>query len=292
MTTFDDKIGRDQRFEAFIQRWGLKKDPFSFELPSIDAFAPSQQEEIRKLKQVLSEGKVGVLTGELGLGKTTLCEFIVSALREESLSTGDPTKQIVPVFVHGAAYKSAGEILRAILLGLDMNVDRDHASLFDVLRRWPNDHQERLVIIIDDIPESGANVQEIGEFLRVLADIPSISILINGVPKHMQRFLSKVPALQDRIQLHIGLEGMSKETIKEMLKLRLKSSGCINYDGLMTPDSFDTIYKLSDGIPRLALKVASNALHLAAALDLPIDGRLVNKANRTSLASRIFSFLR
>jgi len=287
MTTFDDKIGRDQRFDAFIQRWGLQKDPFSFELPSMDAFAPSQQEDIRKIKQLLLEGKVGVLTGDLGMGKTTLCEFLVSALREESLAITDPAKQTVPILVHGAAYKSSGEIIRAILLALEIAVDKDDASLFDVLRRWHHDHQERLVIIIDDIPESGANVLEIGEFLRVLSDIQNISILINGEKTQMQKFLDKVPSLRDRVQLNVALEAMGKETIKDLLKLRLKSAGCMNYDALITADGFDAIYKLSNGVPRLALKVASKALHLAAALDVPIDKRVVNKANKVSFWKRI-----
>ncbi len=288
MTTFDDKIGRDQRFEAFVQRWGLQKDPFSFEMPSIDAFAPSQQEDIRKLKQLLLEGKVGVLTGDLGMGKTTLCEFIVSALREESLTLIDPVKQTIPILVHGAAYNSSGEIIRAILLSLEMNVDKDDASLFDVLRRWHHDHQERLVIIIDDIPESGANVLEIGEFLRVLADIQNISILINGEKTQMQRFLDKVPSLRDRVQLYVSLEPMSRDTIKDLLKLRLKSAGCLNYDALITGDGFEAIYKLSNGSPRMALKVASKALHLAAALDVPIDENIVNKANKVSFWRRVF----
>ena len=48
------------------------------------------------------------------------------------------------------------------------------------------------------------------------------------------------------------------------------------------------IYRLSNGVPRLALKVASNALHLAAALDVPIDERVVNKANKISIWRRIF----
>jgi len=292
MTTFDEKVGKDKRFDDFIQRWGLQKDPFGFELPSIDAFTPSQQEEMRKLKRVLSEGKVCVLTGGLGMGKTTTCEFIVSALREESLSVNEPSKQMIPVLVHGAAYKSVGELLRAILLELEMPVDRDHASLFDILRRWPQDHQERLVIIIDDVPETGSNLIEIGDFLRVIADIPNISLLLNGEFGKMQRFLSKAPSLQDRVQMYVQLRPMSQESLKEMLKLRLKATGCQNYDGLITPDAFEAIFEISKGVPRLALKAASNAIHLAAAMDVPIDGRIVKKANKVSIFKRFFSRLK
>ncbi|MDI6884001.1 MAG: AAA family ATPase [Hadesarchaea archaeon] len=292
MTTFEEKIGRDQRFEFYLQRWGLRGDPFGLELPSIDAFAPSQQEDIRKLKWLLSEGKLGVLTGALGMGKTTVCEFLVSSLREESLNTTDPSRQIIPVLVHSAAYKSAEELLRAVILGVEMDASKDSASLFEVLRRWHQEHPERLAIIIDDVPESGADKLEISEVLRVLADLPNISLLLNGEFKQMRRFIAEVPALLDRVQIHIALRPMDRKSLKELLELRLKNAGCTSYDGLLTPDGFESIYKFSKGAPRSALKAASNALHLAAERDLPIDSRIVKKANRRSLIKRVFPFLR
>ncbi len=291
MTTFEEKIGRDQLFEDYLQRWGLRGDPFVFELPSIDAFAPSQQEDIRKLKWLLSEGKLGILTGGMGMGKTTVCEFLVSSLREESLNTPAPSKQIVPVLVHGAAYKSSAELLRAIILGVEMDANKDPASLFEILRRWNQDHTERLAVIIDDIPEITADKLEIGEFLRVLADLPNISLLLNGELKRMRRFLDETPALLDRVQIHVALMQMDRKSFRGLLELRLKSAGCTNYDGLLSPDGFEAIYKLSRGAPRLALKVASNALRLAAEKNLPIDTLIVKKANKRPLLRRVFRFL-
>ncbi|MBC7219059.1 MAG: hypothetical protein H5T49_02850, partial [Hadesarchaea archaeon] len=46
--------------------------------------------------------------------------------------------------------------------------------------------------------------------------------------------------------------------------------------------------RLSNGNPRQALKVADKALHLAAALDTPINERVVKKANKVSLWRRLF----
>ncbi len=292
MTTFEEKIGRDQRFESYLQRWGLRGDPFELELPSVDAFAPFQQDDLRKLKWLLSEGKVGILMGALGMGKTTACEFLVASLREESLTAPDPSKHVMPILIHGAAYKSADELLSAIILGLEMDANKDRASLFEILRRWPQEHQERLAVIIDDIPESGADVLEVGEFLRVLADIPNISILLNGELKQMQRFLAEVPALLDRVQIHVELRPMNRKNLKELLELRLKNAGCTNSDGLLTPSGFKSLYKLSKGVPRLALKAASNTIHRAAEMDVPIDARVVKQANKRPLLKRAFSFLR
>jgi len=292
MTTFEEKIGRDQRFESYLQRWGLLGDPFDLELPSVDAFAPFQQDDLRKLKWLLSEGKIGILTGALGMGKTTVCEFLVASLREESLTAPDPSKHVLPVLIHGAAYKSANELLRAIILGLEMDANKDQANLFEILRRWPQEHQERLAVIIDDVPESGADALEVGEFLRVLSDIPNISILLNGELKQMQRFLDEVPALLDRIQIHPELRPMDIKNLKELLELRLKNAGCTNCDGLLTPSGVESLYKFSKGIPRLALKAASNAIHRAAEMDVPIDARVVKKANKRPFLKRGFSPLR
>ncbi len=291
MTTFEKKIGRDRLFESYIWSWGLREDPFKLELPSIEAFAPFQRRDLRKLKRLFSGGKVGVLTGGLGTGKTTVCEFLVASLKEENLTESDPSKQIIPIFIHGAAYKSADELLRAIILGLEMDASKDRENLFEFLRRWPQEHQERLAILIDDLPESGADALEVGEFLRVLADIPNISILINGTFKQMERFLAKVPALADRIQTKIKLKPMTKKNLKELLELRLKNAGCVCYKDLLTPNGFKSLYKFSKGVPRSALKAASNAIHYAAETDAPIDARVVKRANKRSFFKRIFSFL-
>jgi len=286
MSLFDEKIGQDKVFDGYLQRWGLREDPFKLELQSIDMFVPVQEEDLRKLKWVLTGGKLGVLTGWLGTGKTTLCEFLVASLREESLTAPESSKLIVPVFIHGAAYKSMDEVLRAIMLALEMDADKDRASMFEVLRRWPREHSERLVIVVDDIHESRVNVKDIGEFLRVLVDIPSITILINGEPKRMELFLAKVPALRDRAQVRVEIKPMGRESLRKLLDLRLKNAGCENGSVLLTEKGFEAVYKVSKGIPRRALKAASNALRYAATVDTPIDNKAVKKGNRISFFGR------
>jgi type II secretory pathway predicted ATPase ExeA len=290
MTLFEEKVGVDQRFENYLQRWGLRGDPFKLELQSIDMFVPVQEDDLRKLKWVLTQGKLGVLTGGLGTGKTTLCEFLVASLREEGLSAPDPSRSIVPVFIHGAAYKSMDEVLRAIMLALEMDTEKDRASMFEILRRWPREHPERLVIVVDDIHESRVNVKDIGEFLRVLVDIPNVTILINGEPKRIELFLEKVPALRDRVQVRVEIKPMSRENLRKLLDLRLKSAGCDDGSVLLTEKGFEMVYRASKGVPRLALKLASNAMRYAALVDTPIDARAVKKGNKLSFFRRSPSF--
>ncbi len=288
MTLWEDKLGKDYRFEEYLKKWGLQKDPFSTELPTPDAFVPIQPTDMLKLKRMLLEGKVGMLTGGLGMGKTTICEFLTAALREESVLTSDPEKQAIPVLIHGAAYKSADEFLRAIILAIELDSSKDSATLFDVLRRWGIEHREKLAIIIDDVPESTADFQEIGEFLRVLADLPNISVLFNGEYKQVMRFLGKVPALRDRVQIHIAITGLDEVGVKELIQYRLKYAGYSTQDGMITPDGYKEIRRISKGIPRAVLKVASKSLRQAAQLDSPIDSRIVKRANKVSRFARFF----
>ncbi|MEM2878568.1 MAG: AAA family ATPase [Candidatus Hadarchaeales archaeon] len=286
MTLFEDKIGKDQVFEDYLMRWGLKEDPFKLELSSIDMFVPVQEDDLKKLKWVLTGGKLGVITGGLGTGKTTLCSFLVTALREESLLSQEPSKNVIAVFIHGAAYKSMDEILRAIMLGLEMDPNRDRASMFEILRRWPKEHAERLAIVVDDIHESRINPRDIGEFLRVLVDIPNITVLINGEPRKMARFLEEVPALRDRVQVRVEINPLNREKMRAILDLRIKNAGCENGSVLLTEKGFETIYRLSGGIPRKALKIASMALRYAAEKGGSIDENAVKKGNRISFFRR------
>lgn len=288
MTLWEQKLSRDYRFENFLAKWGLRQDPFSPELPTPEAFVPVQKEDMERLKRLLLNGKVGILTGGLGMGKTTVCEFLTAALREESVLTADPEKQAIPILIHGAAYKSVDDLLRAVVLGLELDASKDPASLFEILRRWGIEHREKLAILIDDVPESTADFQQIGEFLRVLADLPNISILFNGEHSQMKRFLEKVPALGDRIQLHVALKGLDLVGVRELIQFRLKHAGYFGADGLVTSDGFETIHKISRGVPRLVLKTASRSIRQAAVFDRPIDGKIVKMANRQPRFRKLF----
>jgi general secretion pathway protein A len=288
MTLWEDKLGRDYRLENYLRKWGLRQDPFTPELPTPAAFVPIQKEDLLKLKWLLLEGKVGILTGGLGMGKTTVCEFLTAALREESILTTDPEKQAIPVFLHGAVYKSVDEFLRALILALELDANRDPAALFEMLRRWGIEHREKLAVIIDDVPESTADFQQIGEFLRVLADLPHISILFNGEYRKMKRFLEKVPALRDRIQLHVKLKELNLVETRELLQFRLRHAGYPQTNELITPRGFESVHKISRGVPRLVLKVASRSLRFAAMHDVPIDAWVVERASRRSFLRRIF----
>ncbi len=262
------------------------EDPFLLVAPMRpDTYVRIQPDEIAALKQAISNGRVAVITGPLGIGKTSLCKYIVDELMNESLSTNDVSQQIVPVYLSGAAYRETDDFLKGIIKELALDAGKDRVTLFNILTSWPNEHKEKLAAVIDDASESGANVDELGEFLRALADVENIAIVLNGEPKRMKKFLDLNPPLRDRIQTEIKLRQMTPDELKEMITKRAKTRGVENF---ISADAFDELYKLSKGVPRVALKAASRAFELARRESKKIDKKLVKRANHVSFWSRLF----
>ena len=265
-------------------------DPFLLVAPmKPDTYVRVQPDEIVALKQAISNGRVAVITGPLGIGKTSLCRYIVDELMNESLSTSDISKQIVPVYLSGAAYRETDDFLKGIIKGLALDANKDRVALFNILTSWPKEHKEKLAAVIDDASEGGANVNELGEFLRALADVENIAIVLNGEPKRMKKFLDLNPPLRDRVQTIIELRQMTRDELKEMLTKRAKMHGVEDY---VSEGAFDELYRLSKGVPRAALKAASRAFELARKEGKKIDGAIVKRANRASFWERLFRFRR
>ncbi len=298
MTIWQEKLGKDYRLEIYLHQWRLGRDPFTPDLPAPEAFVPAQRDELLRLKEILLEGRVAVLTGGLGMGKTAVCKFLAAALREENLVSQDPSRQVIPVIVHGAAYRSVDEFLHAIISGLELDSSMDPVEMFEVLRKWGIVQKEKLAIIVDDVPESTANFKELGEFFRVLADLPGISLLLNGEEKRMNNFLEKVPALRERVYFRVKLRPLTLPEVRELLIARMRYSATEERDfmsGPITPDGFREIYRVSGGIPRRVLAAASRSLRLAAVWSSPINREIVRMANRVPLSerlARIFSLKR
>lgn len=286
MTLWEEKVMKDQRYENYLRKWGLVRDPFISPLPTPEAFVPTQKEQLLRIRELLAAGKVGILTGELGSGKTTICEFLVAALREENFFLEDPSRHIIPVLIHTPAYGSVEALLKGISNPLEMNTGLESSQLFEVFKNWHVEHLEKLALIFDDLPQTPMAVELLGEFLRVLSDLPQIALLLNGETDKIKHFLSKTPALKDRIQFHALIRPMTESEVKDLLFFRLKFAGCTDFS-ILTPEAIKAIHRISRGNPRKALKIASNSLRVGAVLDSHITSKIVKSANRRSLFSRL-----
>ncbi len=259
-------------------------DPFAIGSCPPNAFVYAHPEELEAIKRVFREGKVAVMMGPLGIGKTALCQHLVRELMTEGL-TSDASQQVVPAFVDAAAYKSVDELIKGLVLELALDATGDRAHLFRIFTHWPQEHREKLALMIDNIAECGGDVNELGEFLRAVADVENVAVILNGERKRIKKLFEAVPALEDRVQAEVEVNRMNREQVEEMLKLRLKLNNC---EDLFDGEALREIYKLSRGVPRRALKAASKAFEFARAENVRIDKGVVRRANRIGIISRLF----
>lgn len=283
------------KFEKFLQSKGLRSNPFSLSLPP-QSFVNAQPSVFESLKQEIKEGKVAVLTGEFGVGKSTFCRQLISELERESLPPHGQIGQIrhVSVFIRASAYESVTEVLRSIVLELGLDAKRDRAHLFHELNSWPENHQENLIVVVDDASEFGGDIVEFGEFIRAVSDINRISLLLDGVweargkRRGIKHFLAATPALESRASL-AELKHMSERAMEQMLKeriLRVSSTDKKRWT-LISRKAVSRIHKISKGIPREALKAADKALKEAARRGCSISDEIVCEANNLGFWRRV-----
>ena len=108
------------------------KDPFVL-TPSDKslAYVRARAKEIGELKQAIIDGEVTVLIGPIGSGKTTLCEQIITDLKNTLRETVGEIKNgpILPIFLPGAAFSKTEDFIHGILTELSIDVrGRRHNS--------------------------------------------------------------------------------------------------------------------------------------------------------------------
>lgn len=241
------------------------------------AYVPVLTEHLEGLKRAIRSGKVTVVVGERGLGKTTLCERAVADLKREEFQT-------VPVLLRGAAYGQAEDFVRGIQIGLGLDPRGSRAELVGSISDWVAMHSERLVVFVDDASECADDppvARELGDFLRAVADIGGITLVLNGEPDRMDRFLQFAPALADRVQARVVLRPLGGDAVERILRRRAELGGV---DGLITDDAYGELVRLSRGNPRSALKLASRAYELAREKGVVIDAGVVRRVGRKGWA--------
>ena len=250
-----------------------EKDPFSLTPSDYSMIIDEVRKgEVETLERALLDGKLVLVTGELGSGKSTLCERVYNRLR---LSFKMGNSGVIPVFLRATTFTRMQDYIEVIMKELKLPIQTEKLELIEILVNWPKFHSEKLAFIIDDIVEAGF-WSEVGEFIRVISDIPGMSVAINGTERDMQRFMGVNPALYDRVQVKIGMRPLTEHEIRSMLVTRAKVLGELERR-LISEDAYREISRRCKGNPRKALKIASNAYQLAIQFNSPTDRILVGQ---------------
>ena len=245
----------------YQKHFAMTRFPFDVTLPAAELFgAAAQSEGEARLRHLLELRGIGLLTGEPGSGKTTLCRRIVDEL-------------------HPGRYKvvyvtlSTGNVMdmyKSIAWGFGLPTERNRAAAFRQLRtevtRLLTESKQRPVVIIDEAHHLRTDVLE---DLRLLTNYEMDSenrlcLLFVGLTDLRRRMgMSANESLDQRIVMRFHLDGLKRQELDEYLAHRLHGAGCEL--PLFEQPATEAIFQATRALPRKINRLAHYALTAAAA---------------------------
>jgi len=237
---------------------------FPFDLtPAPDALfaSGSLSEAAARLKHLLELRAVGLITGEAGSGKTTVCRKVAADLHPG----------LYRVFYIPLSTGNVMDMYKSIAWELGLPVERNRAAAFRAIRaevsRLSLEAKQRPVLIID---EAHHLRNEVLEDLRLLTNYQMDSenrlcLLLVGLTELRRRLAMAVhESLAQRIVVRHHLTGLTRAELPEYLSHRLHLAGCEL--PLFEPPAVEALFQATQGMPRKVNRLAHYAL-TSAALD-------------------------
>jgi len=234
--------------------------PFGLTPEPEDLFASSTLAEAEvRLKHLLELRAIGLVTGEAGSGKTTVCRKVASALHPG----------LYRVFYVPLSTGNVMDMYKSIGWELGLPTERSRASAFRLIRteisRLTLEAKQRPVLIID---EAHHLRNEVLEDLRLLTNYRMDSdnrlcLLLVGLTELRRRLTMAVhESLAQRIIVRYHLAGLNREELPQYLTHRLRLAGCEL--PLFEPPAIEALFQATQGMPRNVNRLAHYALTSAA----------------------------
>jgi type II secretory pathway predicted ATPase ExeA len=247
-----------QRLQA---HWGFTKMPFGRSLaPSMLHRHGTHAEAVARIGWCIEQHALGVITGEVGAGKTVAVRAATAALdtsRHVVIYLPNPSVGVrgmlhhvvsalgqVPSFYTATLVPQAADALATE----HAERGRTPVVIFDEAHLLDNAQMEAVRMLTNHDMDSGA---------------PFATVLI-GQPTLRQRLrLGVLAALDQRVSVRYALAGMDPTETADYLTHHLKIAG--RTDTLFSADAITLIHNASRGYPRAVNNLAVNALTAAFA---------------------------
>jgi type II secretory pathway predicted ATPase ExeA len=217
------------------------------------------------------------LTGEVGTGKTTLVNHLLTWLHHRQTRTA---------FLFNSRINSR-QLLDFILAEFEIPCDiRDKSQQLMKLNRWLLERYragEKAVLIVDEAQNlSYAVLEEI----RLLTNLETSSekllqIVLSGQPELEEKLKQpQLRQLRQRIMLRCTTSPLTKEQTGEYVAERLRIAGAAG-DPIFSPKAIEMLHMYSLGIPRVINLICEHSLVNAfIEQQLPIEPKIVEDVAR------------
>jgi type II secretory pathway predicted ATPase ExeA len=259
----------------YTQFYNFSEKPFNLTPdPKFLYLTPSHREALASMLYGINERKGFIaITGEVGVGKTTLIYTLLNNLNEK----------VKTAFVYHTS-ATFDQLLSYILIDLNVTVDsQDKIALLGKLNEYLTHNisqDETLAIIIDEAQNLPNKVLE--EF-RLLSNLETskqklLQILLVGQPELAEKLNSQdLRQLKQRIGISRKIKPLNPKEREEYIDHRLKIAGSSSKN-VFSSDAISAISKHSEGIPRVINIICDNALLIGYSYSQKkISGKIVKE---------------
>jgi general secretion pathway protein A len=244
----------------YRQHFGLTHYPFERTLHSDELFASAAAREARaRLEHLIELRGIGLLTGEVGCGKTTVCRRLAAELHPG----------LHKLFYVPLSTGNVMDMYKAIAWQLGLPIERNRAAAYRAIHnevcRLSGECRIHPVLVIDEAQHLRNDVLE---DLRLLTNYdmdaqPRLCLLLVGLTELRRRLtMAAHESLAQRIVVRWHLDGLSRAELPQYLEHRLRLAGAAT--PLFEPAAVEALYQASHGLPRKVNRVAHYALSAAA----------------------------
>ncbi|WP_171102138.1 MULTISPECIES: ExeA family protein [unclassified Ruegeria] len=247
--------------ELYTGFFGLNERPFTLiPDPSFLYWSTQHQRAFSVLEfGIMSRAPITLVTGEIGAGKTTLVQKLLSKVDDGQVSIG----------LISNAQGGRGELLQWVLNALSVPFvqGESYVSMFQRFQEFMISEYaagRRVVLIIDE----AQNLSSEGlEELRMLTNINSnkdelIQLILVGQPELRDMVRSpSMRQLAQRVAASFHLDKMDQKTVTKYISHRMETAGGTGKE--FTSGACKAIFQATQGVPRLVNQLCEFALMYA-----------------------------
>jgi type II secretory pathway predicted ATPase ExeA len=245
-----------------VTHFGLERTPFGKRIAAKDLFVrPAHAEAVARINFCVVESALGVITGDVGAGKTVSVRAAVAGL--------DPTRHQI-IYVANPAFGTRGLYVTIVRsLGAEPRYLKAEvmAQAADLLAAEEAERHRRVVMIVDEAHLlDAAQLEELRLLTNSQMDSasPFAGILIGQPTLSRQLRMGMFAALDQRIATRFTIKAMDIGESAAYLRHHLALAG--REEPLFADDAVSRLHRVANGLPR-ALNNAATAALIAAAAD-------------------------